>query len=428
MRIMRTTSISRRALLRGGSVIVGLPLLESLRPRTALAATGPTPIVTFFAPNSLPLESLVPATVGPGFELTPLLEPLAALRDDLVVVSGITGVGGPDSHAAGTCAFATGLPCTTLGAGGPSIERVAAELSGSDAPFTSLAVSANDQASYDSNGHSSACFANVSWSGPEQPVPAEKDPALLFQRLFGDGTPQAAIDAQKRAARRHSVIDHVKGELDGLRARLGAGDRARVDAHLQAVREVEQRIDVTVACDVPPPPAGYPTDTWQTGYDERARVLLDLLALALSCGMTRHASFMYHDGGADDPGDVAAGLPGRQHSAAHEGDRATMLQYSRVHVQALAYFLEKLRQAPGSAGTLLDDALVVFGTELGNGTDHTQFDLPFVLAGGAQGGLVTGRHVRFEGEPLAALHFTLLQRCGVPIESFAGTSQVLSSL
>lgn len=421
-------SMSRRGLLRGGSVLLGLPLLEALLPRAAAAAGGPTRLVTFFAPNSLPLEHFVPASVGAGFELTPLLQPLAALRDELVVVTGITGVGGPDSHAAGTCAFATGLPCSTLGAGGPSLERVAAELSGSDAPFTSLAVSANAQASYDSNGHSSACFANVSWSSAEQPVPAEKDPALLFQRLFGDGTPQAAIDAEERAARRHSVMDHVKGELDRLRPRLGTGDKERLDAHLQAVREVEQRIDVTVACEVPPAPAGYPTDTWTTGHDERARVLLDLLALALSCGMTRHASFMYHDGGADDPGDVAMGLPGRQHSAAHEGNRETMLDYSRVHVEALAYFLEKLRQAPGSAGTLLDDSLVMFGTELGNGTDHTQFDLPFVLAGRAGGGLETGRHVRFEGEALGALHLTLLQRCGVPIDSFAGTSQVLSAL
>jgi hypothetical protein len=422
------TSFSRRALLRGGTVLLGLPMLEALLPRRAMAAVGPTRLVTFFAPNGLPLEHFVPATVGTEFELTPLLQPLAALREELVVVSGITGVGGPDSHAAGTCAFATGLPCSTLGAGGPSIERVAAEASGSDAPFTSLAVSANSQASYDSNGHSSACFANVSWAAAEQPVPAEKDPAVLFQRLFGDGTPQAAIDAEKRAARRHSVIDHVKGELDRLRPRLGSGDRSRLDAHLQAVREVEQRIDVIVACEVPPPPAGYPTDTWTTGYDERARVLLDLLALALSCGMTHHASFMYHDGGADDPGDVATGLPGRQHSAAHEGDRETMLDYSLVHVEALAYFLERLRQAPGSTGSLLDDSLVFFGTELGNGTDHTQFDLPFVLAGRAQGGLVTGRHVRFEGEPLAALCFTALERCGVAIDSFAGTSQVLSAL
>lgn len=427
MSIMRS-SFSRRALLRGGSVLLGLPILEALLPRKAAAASGPTPIITFFAPNSLPLEHFVPASVGSGFELTALLEPLVELRDELVVVSGITGVGGPDSHAAGTCAFATGLACSTLGAGGPSIERVAAEASGSDAPFTSLAVSANSQASHDSNGHSSACFANVSWAGAEQPVPAEKDPALLFQRLFGDGTPQAAIDAQKRAMRRHSVIDHVKGELDRLRPRLGTGDRMRVDAHLQAVREVEQRIDVTVACEVPPAPTGYPTDTWTSGYDERARVLLDLLALALSCGMTRHASFMYHDGGADDPGDAALGLPGRQHSAAHDGDRDTMLQYSLVHVRALAYFLERLRQAPGSTGTLLDDSLVMFGTELGNGTDHTQFDLPFVLAGRAGGGIETGRHVRFEGEPLAALHYTLLSRCGVPIDSFAGTSQVLSAL
>jgi hypothetical protein len=357
-----------------------------------------------------------------------LLEPLADFREELVVVSGILGVGGPDSHAAGTCAFSTGVPCTTLGAGGPSIERVAAELSESSAPFTSLAVTANSQASYDSNGYSSACFANVSWAGPEQPVPAENDPAELFQRLFGDGTPQAAVDAEIRAARRHSVIDHVMADIDRLRPKLGHEDRVRLDAHLDATREVEKRIDVSIQCEVPDPPSGYPQDTWQTGYDERARLMLDLLALALSCGLTQHASFMYHDGGADDPGDVAAGLPGHQHSAAHDANRETMRQYSQVHVQALAYFLDRLRAAPGASGTLLDDSLVVFGTELVDGTAHTPNGLPFVLAGRAQGALETGRHVPFDDAPLAALHLTVLQRCGVPIDSFAGTSQTLAQL
>lgn len=422
------TMLSRRALLRGGTVLLGLPVLEAMLPRRAAAAVGPTRLVTFFAPNGLPLEHFVPSTAGPGYTLTPLLEPLAALRDELVVVTGILGVGGPDSHAAGTCAFATGVPCTTLGAGGPSIERVAAQAAGGGAPFTSLAVTANSQASYDSNGYSSACFSNVSWAAAEQPVPAENDPAALFQRLFGDGTPQAAIEAERRAARRHSVIDHVKGELDRLHPRLSQGDRLRLDAHLQAVREVEQRIDATVSCEVPAPPSGYPEQTWETGYDERARLMLDLLALALSCGMTHHASFMYHDGGADDPGDMAAGLPGHQHSAAHEGDRDTMLAYSMVHVEALAYLLERLRQAPGATGTLLDDSLVVFGTELGDGTAHTPNDLPFILAGRAQGALATGRHVRFQDAPLGALCLTVLQRCGVEIESFAGTGQTLPEL
>lgn len=420
--------LSRRAILRGGSVLLGLPLLETLRPGAARAAGEPTRLVTFFAPNSLPLEYFVPDAQGAGFDLTPLLEPLADMRDELVVVSGILGVGGPDSHAAGTCAFSTGVPCTTLGAGGPSIERVASEYSGSRAPFASLAVTANSQASYDSNGYSSACFANVSWAGPEQPVPAENDPAALFLRLFGDGTPQAALEAERRAALRHSVIDHVKQEIDRLHPRLGRDDKARLDAHLQAVREVEQRIDVSIDCEVPPAPTGYPEQTWESGYDERARLMLDLLALALTCGLTHHASFMYHDGGADDPGDAAIGLPGHQHSAAHDGDRETMRQYSMVHVEALAYFLERLRQAPGASGTLLDDSLVVFGTELADGTAHTPNGLPFVLAGRAGGALETGRHLRFADAPLSALHLTLLQRCGVEIDSFAGTSQTLPGL
>ena len=421
-------TLTRRTMLRGSTVLLGLPLLEAMTPRHARAAETSAPLVTFFVPNSLPLEFFVPATVGASFQPTPLLEPLAAHLDRLVVVSGILGVGGPDSHAAGTCAFSTGQLCSTLGAAGPSIDQVAAQALGQDTPFSSLVVTANSQASYDSNGYSSACFANVSWSGPEAPVPAENDPAVLFMRLFGDGTPQAAIEAEIRAARRHSVIDHVKADIDRLAPRLGSGDRMRLDAHLQAVREVEKRIDVQISCEVPPPPSGYPDSTWESGYDERARLLLDLLALGLSCGLTRYGSFMYHDGGADDPGDVAIGLPGRQHSAAHEGDRETMRQYSLAHLSALAHFLDRLAEAPGQNGSLLDDMLVFCGTELGDGTAHTPNDLPFLLAGGAGGAIATGRHLRYDDAPLSALCLTVLKRCGVTLESFAGTSETLADL
>lgn len=420
--------LSRRTMLRGSSVLLGLPLLEAMVGRNAQAAATSAPLVTFFIPNGLPLEFFVPPTIGSGFEVTPLLEPLAAHLESLVVVTGILGVGGPDSHAAGTCGFSTGQLCTNLGASGPSIDQVAAAQLGEDTPFSSLVVTANNQASYDSNGYSSACFANISWSGPEQPVPAENDPAVLFMRLFGDGTPQAAIDAEIRAARRHSVIDHVKSDIERMRPRLGTGDRARLDAHLEAVREVEKRIDLTISCTVPEPPSGYPESTWESGYDERARLLLDLLALALSCGLTRYGSFMYHDGGADDPGDLALTLPGRQHSAAHDGDRETMRQYSHAHLSALAHLLDRLAEAPGSSGSLLDDALVLCGTELGDGTAHTPDDLPFVLAGQAGGAIEVGRHLRYDNAPLAALQLTVLNRCGVGIESFGGTTQTLQDL
>jgi hypothetical protein len=420
--------ISRRTVLRGSGALVALPVLEAMLPRRAHAATDTPILVAFFVPNSLPLEFFVPAATGSGFELTPLLEPLAAHRESLVVVSGVQGVGGPDSHAAGTCAFSTGVECSTLGAGGPSFDQVAAQQLGGDLPFASLVVTANNQASYDSNGYSSACFANVSWSAAEQPVPAERDPAVLFTRLFGDGTPLAAIEAERRLARRRSVLDNVKADIDRLRPRLGNGDRMRLEAHLDAVREVEQRLDVQVSCEVPDPPSGYPESTWETGYDERARLLLDLLALGLSCGLTRYGSFMYHDGGADDPGDIAAGLPGRHHSAAHEANRETMRQYSLVHMDALAYFLDRLAAAPGSTGSLLDDALVVCGTELGDGTGHTAHDLPFVLAGGAGGSIAGGRHLATDGAPVSALHLSVLRTCGVELESFGGTSQTLPDL
>ena len=425
-----STTVSRRSLLRGAGVALALPWLEAmLRPRAASAGGTALPrLVTFFVPNGLPLEFFTPSEAGPDYATTPLLDPLAAHRSKLVVVSGIQGVGGPDSHAAGTSAFSTGQLCSTLGASGPSIEQVAAAQAGSDTPFRSLAVAVQDSGQWSSNGYSSACFTNTAWSAAETPIPPERDPAAMFLRLFGDGTPEASLEAERRAAYRHSVIDHVKLDLARLRGQLGADDRARLDAHLDAVRQVELRIDAVVSCEVPSLPGDLPAEIWQAGYYRRAQALLDLLAMALTCGSTRYASFMLCDGASNGGPDADLALAGQHHEIAHAGDREAMRQFSAVHVAQFAYLLDRLAEASEGDGSVLDHALVMMGTELGDGTGHTANDLPFVLAGGASGAIETGRHVALSGAPLAALHLTCLQRCGIEVDSFAGTGETLDAL
>lgn len=417
---------TRRTLLRGAGVAMALPWLEAMLPRRASAAPGELPrLVTFFVPNGLPLEHFTPATEGTDFAATPLLDPLAAHLPSCVVVSGIMGVGGPDSHAAGIGAFSTGQLCTTLGAAGPSLEQVAAAAAGGDTAFASLAVSVQDSGQWSSNGYSSACFTNVAWNADGTAVPPERDPALLFMRLFGDGTPAAAEEAMRRAAYRHSVIDNVKGDLARLQGRLGGEDRQRIEAHLDAVRALEQRIDITISCEVPPAPTDVPSEIWQSGYYRRARIQLDLLAMALSCGLTRYASFMLCDGAGNGAPDLEEGLEGQHHELAHAGDRERMRDFSRVHLSTFAYFLDRLAAASEGDGSLLDHALVVMGTELGDGTGHTANDLPFVLAGGANGAIETGRHVRFQDAPIGALQLSCLQRCGIAADSFAGIETAL---
>lgn len=413
--------IHRRTMLRGAGVALALPWLEAMLPRRASAADGDLPrLVTFFVPNGLPLEFFTPAATGNAFDTTPLLDPIAAHLPKSVVVSGIMGVGGPDSHAAGICAFATGQLCTQLGAAGPSIEQVAAAQAGGDTAFASLTVSVQDSGQWSSNGYSSACFTNTSWSAAETPLPPERDPSLLFMRLFGDGTPEAAEQAARRAAYRHSVIDNVKSDLSRLQTQLGGEDRQRIAAHLDAVRELEQRIDVTISCEVPPAPSDVPVEIWQSGYYRRARMQLDLLAMALSCGLTRYASFMLCDGAGNGAPDLEESLEGQQHELAHAGEREAMRDFSLVHMHTFAYFLDRLAATTEGEGTLLDHALVVMGTELGDGTAHTPNDLPFVLAGGCGGAIETGRHVRFQDAPIASLQLSILRRCGIEVDTFAG--------
>ncbi len=419
-------SLSRRTLLRGAGVAMALPVLEGMRSRAVSAAEGDPPrLITFFVPNGLPLEFFTPAEEGAAWTSTPLLDPLAAHRDALTIVSGIMGVGGPDSHAAGICAFSTGQLCTTLGAAGPSIEQVAASTSTVQTPFASLAVAVQDSGQWSSNGYSSACFVNGSWLSADTPLPADRDPALFFQRLFGDGTPDAALAAERRAAYRHSVIDSVKDDLGRLEPKLGTADRQRLHAHLAAVQELEGRIDAVVDCEVPPAPTDVPVEIWQSGYYQRANLQIDLLAMAIQCGLARYASFMLTDGAGTGGPDLDVGLEGHHHELAHAGERERMRAFSTVHMQSFARLLDRLAAAAEGDGSVLDNSLVVLGTELGDGTGHTPNDLPFVLAGGAGGAIQTGRHVRFQDAPIAQLHLTLLRRAGIDAASFAGATDEL---
>jgi len=421
-------SLSRRTLLRATGVAVALPVLEIMHGPFARAADGEAPcrLITFFVPNGLPLEFFTPPEEGMAWTTTPLLEPLAAHRDALTIVSGIMGVGGPDSHAAGICAFSTGQLCTPLGAAGPSIEQVAAAQAGTDTPFSSLAVAVQDSGQWSSNGYSSACFVNGAWLATETPLPADRDPTLFFQRLFGDGTPAAALEAERRAAYRHSVLDAVQDDLARLQPKLGAADRTRLQAHLDAVRELEQRIDIVVDCEVPPAPTDLPVEIWQSGYYRRAHLQIDLLAMAIQCGLTNYASFMLTDGAGTGGPDLELGLEGHHHELAHAGEREQMRAFSTVHMQAFARLLDRLAAAGEGDGSVLDRSLVVLGTELGDGTGHTPNDLPFVLAGAAGGALAPGRHVRFQDAPIAALHLTLLRRAGIDVPSFAGATEELA--
>jgi Protein of unknown function (DUF1552) len=436
---MRSLRLSRRVFLRGTGIAIGLPTLEAmlndrgLLHATAYAQAAPPPVrlVTFFLPNGFPpvladKSTFVPPERGAGYTLTPCLKPIAAHVPDVTLVSGILGQGGPDSHAAGITAFATGLPCTTTGAKGPSIEQLAAQRKGQGTKFPSLVVGVQKTAPYSSNGHSSDVFLNVSWQGAEQLAPAERDPAALFMRLFGAGTPQPDAQVQLGKRNRQSIIDYVAGDIGRLTLRLGASDKLRLDAHLTGVRELERRIalDGAVTCTAPAAPGS------TVGHYAKANLMADLLAAALQCNLTRYASFIYADGAGAGGPDDAIGLRGQQHEDAHAAKYDSMTAFTTVQMQCLARFLDKLKAAPEAGQTVLFNSLVYCGTELGNGTAHTKENLPFVLAGRAGGRVKTaGTHVGYSNAPkLGRLQLSVLKLVGIDEAGFAGETQGLPEL
>lgn len=423
--------LSRRTVLRGATFSIALPALEAMLERRARAQSSPpVRLVTFFLPNGFPPSEnrLIPAQMGRGYALTPCLEPVARHVGNFTLVTNINGQGGPDSHAAGITAFATGLPCTPTAAKGPSLEQLAARRRPGGTKFPSLVVGVQKTGPYSSNGHSSEVFLNVSWQDAGQLAPADRDPDLLFARLFGNGAPvqdTRALEALRK--NRKSVLDHVRSELERLAPKLGSSDRSRLDAHLTGVRELERRLPLETAASACTPPAapGKPA-----GHTAKALLMVDLLAMALRCNLTHHASYMYADGAGAGGPDDAIGLKGQQHEDAHAGNLDSMQRFTTVQMQAVARFLDALAGTTEGGQTLLASSLVMIGTELGNGTKHTRENLPFLIAGNAGGRLKTnGTHIRpATAVPIGRLHLSLLKLAGIDEPSFAGETQPLSDL
>jgi hypothetical protein len=272
------------------------------------------------------------------------------------------------------------------------------------------------------NGYACVYQNNLSWSSPTTPLPAEAHPRIVFETLFGDGGSRAERSAALK--KKSSLLDSLSDEIRRLRKTLGPHDRGTVDRYLAGIREVERRIHKAEAdaADIPLPdldrPVGVPA-----AYADHARLMFDLQALALQGDITRVITFQlareastrtYNEIGVSDP----------HHPLTHHGNDpekiARMAKINRFHVSLFAEFLEKLQSTPEGDGSLLDHVLYLYGSGMGNPNVHDHTNLPILVAGGAAGNMRGGRHIRFDRPtPLANLHLTLLNKVGVPCESFA---------
>jgi hypothetical protein len=430
--------LSRRALLRAAGAAVALPLLEAMLPaREIRTGDAPLRLAFVYAPNGKLMADWTPTAEGPGLDLPPTLEPLRSLKDEVLVLSGLSlrmanGNGdGPGDHARAMCTFLTCChPRKTQGAdlrAGVSIDQVAAASLGGRTRFASLELGCEGGrvAGNCDHGYSCAYQTNLSWRTPSSPLAKEVNPRLVFERLFGGRVP-CETGAERTRRDQRSVLDFVAEDARDLRGRLGGTDRHKLDEYLAGVRAIEQSIGnaqpvVEVGQSRLARPTGVPE-----GFQEHARLMADLLVLAFQADLTRVVSFaLGNDGSNRSYREV--GVPEGQHDLSHHGgDRHKQEQLrkiNRFHIAQYAYLLRRLNEVREGSGTLLDRCMVVYGSGIRDGDRHDHDDLPILLAGRGGGTVHPGRHIRYPaGTPLANLYVSLLDRLSVSADTFGDST------
>ena len=438
----REIHVSRRAALRGLGVSVALPWLESLVPAAALAAEAsahPRRMAFIFVPNGAHMPDWTPRTEGFGGQLPYILEPLAAVQEDLLVLSGLThdkgraNGDGPGDHARSASVFLTGAqPRKTSGANirsGISVDQAAAQRIGKATKFASIELGCERGRSAGNcdSGYSCAYSSNISWSSETTPVGKEINPRLVFRRLFADSNQKGfGKQAALRESLKKSILDFVADDARRLQTRIGARDSRKVDEYLTGVREIERRIELAQRDSSRSGefeyrgPSGVPRD-----YGEHIRLMCDMMVLAFQTDSTRITTFMMANAGSNRSYRNIEVPDGHHDLSHHGGDRKKhekIRKINRFHVEQLAYLLNKMKSAREGDGSLLDNCMVLYGSGLSDGNRHNNENLPLVLAGRGGGTVHPGRHIRYGDEtPLCNLFLSLLDRIGAPTD-FIGDS------
>lgn len=441
--------LSRRTALKGLGVSCALPWLETLAAPAVAAgaeATPPRRTAYLFVPNGVRVSDWTPTTAGYGFSLPSILQPLAGVRDDLLVLTGLThdkgrsNGDGPGDHARSASVFLTGAqPRKTDGENirsGVSADQVAARAVGSATRFASIELGCEEGRSAGNcdSGYSCAYSSNISWASESSPVGKEVNPRLVFQRLFGSSHSAIADRAAaRRNALRKSILDYVSDDAERLQSRLSRNDQRKLDEYLTGVREIERRIqrieNEPIESDLVdyPSPKGMPED-----YREHLRLMCDMIVLAFQTDTTRIATFMFANAGSNRNYRHIDVPDGHHNLSHHGGDDVKLDKISRInrfHVEQLAYLLEKMKSVQEADGTLLDNSMVVYGSGLSDGNRHNNENLPVLLAGRGGGSIDSGRHVVYPTEtPLTNLYLSLLDRMGARVDFLGDSTGRLSSL
>lgn len=443
--IVTKKCLPRRTVLRGFGAILTLPYLDCMIPAFAQGRRGiGGPVRRFgavYVGNGQNMGLWTPQSEG-ALVLSPTLKPLAGFADRMIVLSGLDNKpaignnGGPHARCCGSYLTGTTVKKTDGGdvRAGISMDQVMATEVGQETQLASLELSLEP---VDFLGNCSAGFSciynnTIAWRSPTTPVPMENNPRAVFERLFGSS---GSSDARTRLAdirKDRSILDSVTTNVARLERRIGPRDRIRLDEYLAAVREVERRIqkaEEQTAFERPAveAPAGIPAR-----FDDYAKVMFDLLALAYQCDLTRISTFLmvrentitaYPDSGVREP----------YHPLSHHGNdpekmskQATLNTY---HLKPFANFVETLQSTPDGDGSLLDHTLLLYGSGMSDSNQHSPLGVPALLVGGPTFGIKGGRHLRYSESPtLSNLHLTLLEKMGVNIDRFGDSTGELNLL
>jgi Protein of unknown function (DUF1552) len=439
--IITKKALPRRTFLRGVGATMALPLLDAMVPAMTAAALTPADPVRRLGFVYMPMGSDIHRWTPPSddlSELSPTLSSLAAVRDQLTVLTNMELKNAyPGTHATSNAAFLSAAKAKWTESTdyylGTTVDQVAAQQMGQETRLPSLELAMDLLATVGQcdNGYACVYQNNLSWSSPTTPLPSEAHPRIVFERLFGEGG--SVADRREALRERASLLDWVHEDIARLQSRLGPDDRRKVDQYLDSVREVERRIQKAEAetADNRLPdldrPVGVPA-----AYADHAKLMFDLQVLAFQGDVTRVITFQlaretsnrtYPEIGVADP----------HHPLTHHGGDeekiAKMAKINAFHVSLFAYFLERLRATREGNGTLLDHSLLLYGSGMGNPNVHDHVNLPILVAGGAAGKHQGGRHVKYDQPaPLANLHLTLLEKVGVRLDAFADSQGKVDEL
>jgi uncharacterized protein DUF1552 len=443
-------AIPRRTFLKGVGATLALPMLDAMIPAFAGPAdTAAKPVLRMgfvYVPNGIIMDKWTPLKEGAGFEITPVMEALAPFHDRLLVLSGLDqkqanplpGEGGA-YHTRASAVYLTGVhPKESDGRdmrAGVSLDQIAARELGKKTQLASLELALDpvEASGTCEGGFACAYMSTLCWRSPTTPMPMEDKPRVVFERLFGDAetTDRATRLAMIRENR--SLLDSVTQEVASLQSGLGPKDSSKLIEYLDAVRDVERRIQLAeeqASRELPTlerPPGGFPGT-----YEEYAKLMLDLQVLAYQTDMTRVITFAFaHERSGRAYRDI--GVPDAHHALSHHrGDPssiAKLIKLNTYHVKLFAYYLEKLRSTPDGDGSLLDHSIIQYGSGISDGNLHLNENLPVVLVGGGAGKLKSGRHLRYPvGTPMTNLYLTLLDMVGAPIDKLGDSTGKLELL